>query len=889
MTTHLTPSLRRRIGTALAVTAIAGTSLCATPGIAHAAPADWHDTTLSPDTRADLLAAQMTLEQKVRLFGTNNAVTVPELGIPARNEVDSSLGSHRGWQPTTAFPSGLALAASGDRELATAWGQQTAREDHLLGLSGVAAPTLDVVRSPFWGRQWETFGEDPILSGVLGAAEINGIQSQPGSYALVKHFGVYTQETSRTTLDNRLSERALREVYLRNWKIALDDSQPGAVMCAFAKINGTPACQNTHTLTEILRGEWGWKGYVSSDYNACNEAFAAQNAGVERCGDGWPSREQLLQAVTDGTIPKARFDEMVHRLLRTLFATGVIDNPVPGTTGDAIVAQPDLPPSIVAQGEELAERAAIQGSVLLKNSGSALPLRANDTVAVIGSGADEYITGTGSPQVTLPARVTTILDGITARAGAGKVTHAEGVDKVRLGDVLPGPSAVPSAVLVPAGGTGQGLTAQYFANATFSGDPVATRVDDQVNVRTGLAGLIEQFDMHTRTEPGKVPFPLLAGPGSIRWSGTLNPTVSGTYKLSLTHLGSATLYVDGKKVVADPGTTLGTHEAVLQLEAGRRYAIRIDYATTAPNQVPAVASKEGPTIRFNWTPPSDTASPAIAQAVEVARKATVAVVVVRDEVGEATDRYSLQLPQDQDRLVRAVAAVNPRTIVVSATSGPVLMPWRDQVSAITQVWYPGEAGGKAVAKLLYGDEDFSGKLPVTFPASEEQANRVMPGSNPASMVGRDNGTLAYEEGIFSGYRGYDRDITAPLFTFGTGLSYQQVRLTGAASRPVKGSDVVAEVMVTVKNTSRRTQRQVVQAYVGTLPTSPATPKRQLAGFTNVTLAPGQSQRVRVPVLREAVRVWDEAHSRWVEPKGTIALSIGTPTGGTTSAGSVKLP
>jgi beta-glucosidase len=880
---------RRPVVLLVAAPALLAASLLSPPG-AGAAPPDrpWMDTSLSPDERADLLADVMTLDQKVRLFNPNGEVTVPELGVPPRHEIDATNGVHSSTQATTAMPAAIALAASGDAPLARRWGRQTSEEVFRLGFNGNAAPTLDVDRSPYWGRLWETFGEDPVLSGRLGTAEVRGIQSREGVYALPKHFGVYTQETGRTGLDNRLDERTLRELYLRPWETVVDRADPGAVMCAFPRINGVYACEDRHLLTDVLKGEWGFPGFVSTDFGAGHtwEQFVAGTDVTQSPFTG----AALRARVEDGTIPAARFEDMVHRILRTMFAQGLFEERAPGTTGTTIEPSRPLPASVVADGEDVAERAAERGSVLLRNTG-VLPLRDRTrSIAVIGSGADEYITGTGSPQVPQPAALTTILDGLRDRAdGRTQVRHAPGTDPVRLGDVLPGPAAVPSGVLSPATGSGDGLSAEYFANPTFSGTPLATRVDDQVNVRTGLAALIESFDVHTRPEPGQVPFPLLTAPGSIRWTGTLTPEVTGRYTLALTHFGSASLFVDGRRVTSGRGTRLDTETVRLDLRAGRAYDVRIDYAADAPNQCCVTDQREGPTVRFGWVPPRDTASPAIRQAVDLARRSDVAVVVVRDDVGEATDRYTLSLPQDQDRLVRAVAHVNRRTVVVSATSGPVLMPWLRDVGAVVQSWYPGEAGGKALASLLFGDVDFSGRLPVTFPRSERQVERVVPDADPTSDFGSSAPVMRFPEGVHQGYRGYLRQGERPLFAFGHGLSYAPVRLSRVrADRPRLGGRGEPAVTVRVSHRGRRPTTAHVQVFVGRLPGAPQTPERQLAGFRRVRLVPGRAADVRVPIDPQALRYWDERRERWVSPSGRVRVYVGDSVEDVTAVGTLRL-
>lgn len=841
---------------------------------ASAVDEPWMDTSLSPDRRADLLAAEMTLEQKVALFNLNGEVTVPELGIPPRHEIDGTLGVHQSQLPSTAMPSGLALASSRDRALASTWGEQTSREVFDFGYTGNAAPTMDVVRSPFWGRMWETYGEDPILSGTMGTSQIQGVQSREGVYALVKHFGLYTQETGRADLDNIIDEATFREIYLRNWSIAVPNGDPGAVMCAFPRTNGVFSCEDPHLLTDILKGEWDFPGFVSTDFGA-GHSWEMFSAGTDVAGAPWVGAA-LLEQVQNGTVPMDRFNDMVHRILRTMFAQGLFEDRAPGTTGTTIEPAQPLSEALIARGAEIAEDATQRGSVLLKNSG-VLPLGSRTrSLAVIGTGADEYVTGTGSPQVPQPARLTTILEGLQDRAGASTdVTYAPGTDLVRLGDVLPGPAPVQSSVLRPSTGTGAGLSGQYFATPDFTGAPVLDRVDSQVNVRTGLAALIETFDVHTRPEPDQVPPVLLNQPGSVRWTGTLNPIATGRYTLSLTHLGEATLYVDGEPVLSDAGTELGTQTYPVSLTAGESYDIRIDYSANAPNQCCASNDHAGPTIRFGWVPPAEISTPQIQQAVDAARGADAAVVVVRDNVGEATDRYTLTLPQNQDALVRAVARVNPRTVVVSATSGPVLMPWLRQVEGLIQSWYPGESGGPALASLLYGDENFTGRLPVTFPRSEAQVERIVADANPVDDFSATAPVLRYPERWAMGYRGYLAKRQRPLFAFGAGLSYTKVRyrsLRVPDVNPSRRNGLYADV--TVRNTGRRTVTEPVHVYVGRLPGRASTPVRQLAGFRLLTVRPGQVATARVQLDRRALEYWSAERGRWVTPTGTLRLFTG---------------
>ena len=398
--------------------ALVAVGLAAAPAPAAAQP-PWMDTTLSPDQRADLLAAAMTFDQKLLLFAPNPAPGIPELGIPGRREQDGTSGPHGLGVPTIGFPAEIALASSWDRNLARAFGDIGAEETWNLGRTGWAAPGADLTRNPFHGRQWASAGEDPLLGGLIPASVVQGINDNPGVYALPKHWLVNTQETQRRTMNGEVGERALREMYVRQWEPMIA-AGPGAVMCAFPQVNGEFACENDELVQGILKNDLGFGGWVSSDFNACY-TFQAFLAGTDVCGPNFPTTAELREAVLNGTIPAARFDDMVHRILRTYFARGVIDNPPPGSTQVDTPAPSPLPADVIARGREIAYRIAVDGSVLLRNRAGALPLNPNATnsIAVIGEGADRFITPFGADTMSSPTDVVPILDGIRSRAGAG--------------------------------------------------------------------------------------------------------------------------------------------------------------------------------------------------------------------------------------------------------------------------------------------------------------------------------------------------------------------------------------------------------------------------------------------------------------------------------------
>ncbi|WP_114560805.1 beta-glucosidase [Desertihabitans aurantiacus] len=847
----------------------------------------WMDTSLSPDERAELLAAAMTLDQKVLLFSPDPQQAIPELGIPARREIDGATGvTTAPGARTTSFPAGLALASTWSPDLARDFGRQGGQEARLTGYSGWAAPAADLLRNPYHGRQWASMGEDPVLGGVMPAAVVEGINENSGVYSLPKHWLLNTQETQRLTLDNEVDERTLRELYVRQWEPLLAEG-PGAVMCAFPRLRGEYSCENEHLLQDVLKGDLAFPGWVSSDFNAC-QSFDAFRSGADVCGPAFPSQDALRQAVLDGTISAERFDDMVHRILRTFFARGLIDDPPPGSLVNPRPDAEPLPADVVARGREIAYRIAVDGSVLLRNRGTSLPLEADelDSVAVIGEGADRYISGFGADFVRNPTAVVPILQGIEERAGDDvTVTHVDGTDAARVGDLMPGGTPVPSSVLRPAAGTGAGLTAEWFANPDLAGDPLVTRVEDQVNWGNGLAAVLGQFGAEPSPAP-KLPAPFLGIPEpSVRWTGSLEPVRSGRYQLGVTVLGQARLWVDDELVLEADTDTVDTFSAPVELEAGERYDLRVEHVADAPQQCCPATQNLGPAIRLSWAPPSPDASPQIREAVRAARGADVAVVVANDYLGESLDRGHLGLPQGQDELIEAVSRANPRTVVVLTTGGAVEMPWLSRVSAVLEAWYPGQEQGRAVAALLFGDEPFTGRLPLSWPRSEQQVVDDLGIENPFPDVNDAGVTVRHDEGLDVGYRGYLAAGTEPLFPFGYGLTtgdadYRALRVAdprlAAPDRPQQARD--GRVRVRVTNPGRVATTETVQVYQGALPGAVETPERQLLGWAEVTLRPRQSRWVEIPIRLDSpthpLSRFDVAADAWVTPTGRTTLYVG---------------
>jgi beta-glucosidase len=821
----------------------------AVSGAASAAERPWMDKALQPDARARALLAQMTLDEKIAMvhgpgfqLNAGFAGQVPgneRLGIPSLRLADGPNGVGNGAKGVTAFPAAVLLAASWDVELAERYGQALAREQAGKGNQVALAPTVNIVRVPHWGRAFETLGEDPYLSGRIAVAEIDGIESQ-GVLATVKHYAANNQETLRMSIDARVSPRALRTIYLPAFEAAVREAAVGSVMCSYNRVNGAYGCEHPWLLTDVLRTEWGYQGFVMSDWFATHSTEAAAKGGLDMEMPGGANAfgrfpeyfgDALERAVAGGSVPAAVLDEKVTRILTMMFRAGMFDRAAAGSP-DAVVTGPEH--------QRLAREIVEQGAVLLKNANGALPFQGVRSIALIGDAAGDHakITGGGSADVK-SSRVRLATAGITDRAGASvKVTTARGT----LGTgALP---AIPTEGLTPPSGQGHGVEATYFATADLSGTPAATRVEPKL-----------EGDW-TMTPP-------VAGlprPWSARFAGSLSPSATGTHRFSIAGSGAARLFLDEKLVVSHADELFGgvTH-ALVDLAAGKSVALRLEYQA-----IGLVANA----LAIGWQPPD----PALAdEAVAAAKAADVAVVFVSDLTAEGGDRTTLGLPGDQDRLVSQIAKANPKTVVVLNTGGPALMPWIDEVAAVVQVWYPGQEYGDALAALLFGDANPSGKLPTTFPAADAQ----FPAAAPAQFPG-DGKTVRYDEELLVGYRWYDAKKEKPLFPFGHGLSYTTFAYDGFTVSPRLGASGTPEATAKVKvtNTGPRAGAEVVQLYVG-FPAAAGEPPWQLKAFEKVRLEPGQSKEVTFRLPTRAFASWDEAAKAWKAHAGAYQIAVGS--------------
>ncbi|WP_108249188.1 glycoside hydrolase family 3 protein [Planctomonas deserti] len=848
----------------------------------------WMDTKLTSDQRADLLLAQMTLEEKVsRLHGEYSGETafyiapLPRLGIPALLLTDAGAGvrvtnPNTNGGEATALPAPIALGATWDTTLATAYGDVLGTETRATGQNGLLGPTGDLVRDARWGRQFESLGEEPRLVSDLLAAQITAVQSHD-VVATVKHPAAYTQETSRLNGGNvDVSERALREVYLAPIEAAID-AGVGSAMCSFNRVNDVYACESAEVF-DILKKDYGFAGFIQTDYAAAHSTDLAANSGLDvEFPAGNYFGQSLIESVKAGRVSMATIDDKVHRVLRTMFEFGSFDTPV------AVTALPEAADGAVAR------RVAEAGTVLLKNGAATgaktplLPLSSSiKSLAVIGADADALAVGGGS-SVVKPTYSVTPLDALKARAGAGvKVTYAEGTDSVGPAHTLSG-AAVPSSVLAPKGEpTATGVTAEYWFNSDRSGTPNVVRNEDQIALSGGFLALSGLYGSSVPKVPGYE----FGGPLSARWTGTITAPTTGEYTLSLTGFGSARLFLDGREIIdaSDAHAVRTDTGAALQLRAGEAHDLRVEYVNNAYDADQESAAD----LVMTWTHPANLVTPAMAQAVAAAKASDVAVVVARDYVGEGRDKSTLTLANEQDALISAVAKANPRTVVVLTTSGSVNTPWLNQVPSVVEAWYGGQEQGNAIASVLFGDVNPSGKLPVTFAT----ADSATPTADAASFPGI-NRSATVSDGVNIGYRAYRAEGITPQFAFGHGLSYTtfgysslKTKVTG---KPVKnGGTADVSVTVDLKNTGTRAGAETVQVYIGALPTPVATSPLQLAGYAKTDLAKGASTKVTIPLDSRAFSYWDSAADRWVTPTGTVPIYVGTSSSDIRQQGTVTI-
>jgi beta-glucosidase len=794
-------------------------------------------------SRIDQLLSEMTLEEKVSILSGEDFWSVPaieRLGIGKLRVTDGPNGARGGGSliggvKSASFPVGIALGATWDVPLVKEIGAALADEVKSKGAHMLLAPTVNIHRSVTNGRNFECYSEDPILSAELAVGYISGLQGQ-GIGATIKHFAGNESEVERTTISSEIGERALREIYLIPFEHAVKRAGTWGVMSSYNRLNGTYTSEHNWLLSTVLRDEWGYDGIVMSDWFGSHSTAPTVNAGLdlEMPGPARDRGQKLIDAVHAGEVSLETLDQRVRAMLRLMERVGSLDDhrPHQERADDR------------QEHRALIRRAGAAATVMLKNEG-VLPLAGEGTLAVIGPNAKTaQIIGGGSAQINAHYRISP-WEGLISALGEERLSYAAGCTNHRFEPVLRGDFKV-----------------EYFDNQTLAGEPV--HMDSQDEAQAFWIGHVAQ---------GKVD-PLRF---SARIHGTFTPEASGSHRVGVYSAGFAKVFVDGK-LVADAWTNWtkgrtffeeGCDEVVglVNLEAGHAHEVVIEFATKdfATLGLAAFACGIGRPL----------GDEAIAEAVVAARAAETAVVFIGrngEWDTEGSDLQGIVLPGRQNELVEAVAAANPRTIVVLQTGGPVEMPWAPKVAAILEAWYPGQEVGNAIADVLTGAAEPGGRLPQTFP--------VRWSDNPAHSQDREvypglEGKVRYEEGIFVGHRHYDRVGMTPLYPFGFGLGYTSFALSDLAIDDSRfESDGKLVVSLTAANTGDRAGSTVVQLYVTDDKSTEPRPAKELKAFEKVHLGPGESRSVSFALDARAFAWYREAARHWLVEAGSFTIRVG---------------
>lgn len=790
-----------------------------------------------PETNADRVReeaveaalAKLDLDAKTRLLAGQDMWSLPalpEIGLASVVMSDGPIGV-RGvrWtadDPSVALPSPTALAATWDPALARRAGRLLAQEARRKGVHVLLAPTVNLHRSPLGGRHFEAYSEDPYLTGAIGTGYVQGVQDG-GVGTTVKHFVGNDAETERFTVDNRIAPRPLRELYLAPFEAIVRNAHPWGIMTAYNQVNGVTMTEHRHLVNEVLRGEWGFDGYNVSDWMAARSTRGDIEGGLDVAMPGPQTvyGEALAAAVRAGEVEETAVDTAVRNVLRLAARVGALEG------APAVVAEP---PAAI-DGDALAREIAHRGFVLVRNEGGALPLKPG-TVALSGAAArDARVLGGGSAQV-FPAHTVSPLDGLTAALAAlpaGSLTFSVGAD--------------PSEELAPAGSISPGFTLRAIcrdADGTVLGE--GTLPNGQVQwIGDDL--------------PAGVSHDTLA---SIEVIGSFTPRESGEHSFGTRGLGAFVLTVAGRTLF-DGVQALGPETDPFEAFFGspvERGTVALTAGETVEVSLLHTLDKEFaaplPAVMFSFVHLGPRRDPdeLIAEAVEAARAADTAVVVVATTErveSEGFDRKDLALPGRQDDLVRAVAAANPNTVVVVNAGSPVEMPWRDEVAAVLLSWFPGQEGGAALADVLTGAEEPGGRLPTTWPVALADA--------PVTDVTPTGGELDYAEGLFIGYRAWDKAGATPAYPFGHGLGYTTWAYDSLVVTPDSAT-------VRLTNTGERTGREVVQIYLAPTGGGVERPARWLAAFASVEAAAGETVETTVELPRRAFEIWDEEQHAW---------------------------
>ncbi|MBS3750412.1 MAG: glycoside hydrolase family 3 C-terminal domain-containing protein [Anaerolineales bacterium] len=789
----------------------------------------------------------LSLEDKVSLLaGADQWHThaIDRVGIPALKVSDGPngvRGEGRDTQEVTSasFPVGTAMGATWNPDLINRVGRALAEETKAKGTHVLLGPTVNMHRAPLAGRNFECFSEDPYLTSRMAVAYIQGLQ-EGGVGACVKHYACNDQEFKRFSISSEVRERALREIYLPPFRAAVQEAETWTIMSAYNRINGTYASEHDYLLLEILKGEWAFDGLVISDwYGTYSEEVVGSGLDLEMPGPARWMGKDALEAVRSGKVDEKVIDDKITRLLKTLSRTGAFD-------------QEDIPAEEAVDRPEdriLIRQVGREAVVLLKNENALLPLDKNKKlkIALIGANAKKVsFQGGGSSQVN-PHYVISPLEAITEAVGdKGEVHYALGCPVYK--EIPP----LEEEWLRGEDGTQGVLNVRYFDNPDLDGKAIH-------QVTTSGSQLAWFGEKAEHFNPNRF---------SLRMTGGFQVPESGTYTMELACIGKGRLYIDDKLIFDlweegeqnEPGEGIKKSQE-MNLEEGKIYSLRLEYA-----------SLPGPRwrgVRVGCLPPLP--EDPVGEAEALAAESDLAIVVAGltpEWETEGQDRVNMDLPRKQNQLIERVAAANPNTVVILNAGSPLHMPWLDTVPAVLQMWYLGQESGNALADVLLGSADPSGRLPTTFPRRLQD--------NPAHLnFPGENGRVYYGEGLFIGYRYYDQKGIQPLFPFGHGLSYttftyDHVKLNGETFQ----TGDTLKIQVEITNQGDRSGQEVIQLYLRDPDSSLVRPPKELKAFSKVQLEPGETRTVTLLLEEKDLAFYDDAKNNWVVEPGAFEILIG---------------
>lgn len=799
------------------------------------------------EARVNGLIAEMTLDERIELISGDTPFRthpIPRLNIPYFQMADGPVGAHIP-APTIAYAAGIGLAASWDDALAFRIGRQLGRDARSRGAAFLLGPGVNIYRAPMNGRNFEYFGEDPFLASNIAVGYIRGVQ-QEGVSATVKHFLGNNSEYLRHDTDSVIDERALREIYMPAFEAAVKTAKVGAIMDSYNLTNGDHMTQNKRLNIDVAKDQWHFEGIMMSDWVSTYDTAAAANGGLdlEMPYGVYYAPEKIMPLLKDGTIAEATIDDKVRRILRVAAEFGWLDRP-----------QLDIDiPRYNLEGRAASLQAALEGAVLLKNDNHALPLDKSTikTIAVIGpTAAQTVMTGGGSGEVVSFAN-TNLMVGISNFLGEqARVLYARGLYSINQMSRLTHFTTDPE-------GTTPGVTHVIFGKANLEGEVTRTVTESALGTPGSTRREPEEQELNALTAH-KNANPFVRVTNSSKWTGYYTPTEAGKFAVFIQTDGRYRLLVDDT-VVFDSSVVPRyiLNQTTLALTKSPHKVV----VEQLSQQIGSVSGMHMGIAALDTIVEKD--------ALAMASKADAVVLAVGFNAAsesEGGDR-NFELPVGQEQLIDQIAALGKKTIVVITSGGSVdVSNWKDKVQGIFETWYAGEEGGTAAARILFGEDNPSGRLPISW---EKQIS-----DNPSyAHYYPDPGTnkVVYREGIFMGYRGYDRNHVEPQYPFGFGLSYTTFSFTNLKSSPV--GDGRYHVMFDVTNTGKRSGATVAQLYISPASSTVERPVKELKGFERVQLGPGETKQVTIELDPRSFSYFDVRTSAWQADAGTYELMLG---------------